>query len=56
MKTVHLFKVINDGMGAMDTPDALLRHAARKQDNQKPAPRPERQNPLAALFTVQEAF
>lgn len=56
MKTLHLFQALSDGMSATETPEALLRHAARKRVVNNPATRPERQSNLATLYTVQEAF
>lgn len=56
MKTVNLFKALSDGMSATETPEALLRHAARKRVAHNPASRSERQITLATLYTVQEAF
>lgn len=56
MNNANLFRVLSDGMSATETPEALLRHAARKRVDNNPATRSERQNTLATLFTVQEAF
>ncbi len=56
MTNANLFKLLSDGMSATETPEALLRHAARKRVAHNPATRPERQITLATLYTVQEAF